>query len=491
MSFDDAESGRAGDRLVPAAQGEVLAVDLDGTLLNGDLLYESFWAGLARDWRTPLRAAVALSDGRAQLKRVLAESASLDAASLNFNDAVVDRVRAWTEAGGKAILVTASDQTLADEIAAHLGLFDAAHGSDGTTNLKGARKAEFLAGEFGQGGFVYMGDSASDLAVWRQSRAAIGVGLSPAVRRELSAMGRPVEQIAGPALRPAVLLEALRPHQWLKNLLVFVPMVADQRYDTETFVATLLAFIAMSCVASAGYVLNDMLDLADDRTHPRKRDRPLASGRLALQTGTMLLPALLVAGMAAALADSIALAGIIAIYFILTTAYSVKLKRFALVDVFLLAVLYTSRIVAGAVAIWVEPSIWLLAFSMFFFLSLAGVKRQAELTEAETEGARSTTRRGYRLVDRATVTQMSVAAGYAAVLVLALYLNDPDVQARYSAPRILWLVCPVLLYWVSSMVLTAGRGEMHDDPLIYAFRNRQSRGVLACFALLVVLASTL
>ncbi|MBF9036447.1 UbiA family prenyltransferase [Rhodobacterales bacterium HKCCE2091] len=470
----------------------VLAVDLDDTLLKGDMLYETFWAALARNWTNPFRAAAALPKGPAAVKRVLADAARIEAADLPYDKAVVDRVRAWREAGGTAILVTASDQSVADAVADHVGLFDSAHGSDGSMNLKGPTKAEFLAARYGRGGFAYMGDSSADLAVWSLAGAAITVGATRDTRRKVDATGLPVEHIERPAAPKSTLFEAMRPHQWMKNVLVFVPLVANQEFEPWRILWACAAFVSMCMMASAGYMLNDLLDLADDRNHPRKCNRPFASGRLPVPVGTILVPSLLAAGLSLAFMFSELLAVVIFIYFIATTAYSVKLKEFALIDVFLLATLYTSRIIAGGVAIWVELSIWLLAFSMFFFLSLAAVKRQAELIEAESVGrTRKQTRRGYRVEDRSMVTHMAVASGYSAVLVLALYLREPDVLDRYGAPYLMWLVCPILLYWISRMVLTAGRGDMHDDPLIYAVQSRTSRRVLVLVAVLIFAAIVL
>ncbi len=285
-----------------------------------------------------------------------------------------------------------------------------------------------------------------------------------------------------------VLLEAMRPHQWLKNLLVFVPLVPELITDSESFVLCLISFAAMCCVASAGYVVNDLLDLADDRAHPRKRNRPLASGRLSVSTGIASVPVLLSLGLALAASVSIALFAAVGAYFLLTVAYSMKLKRLMLIDIITLAFLYTARILTGGIAIGVNLSMWLLAFSMFIFFSLAAVKRQAGLTEAEPLCARREDRRGYRVEDRPVVTHMAVAAGYVATLVFALYVDEEQTRGRYGEPELLWIVGPLLLFWISRMVLVAGRGEMHDDPLVYALKNPTSQVTIALTTAIIVAA---
>lgn len=289
-----------------------------------------------------------------------------------------------------------------------------------------------------------------------------------------------------PIATARLLLEALRPHQWLKNLLVFVPLVPDLITDGKSFVLCLVSFAAMCCVASAGYVVNDLIDLADDRTHPRKCNRPFASGRLPVVAGKASVPVLLSLGLALASLVSIALFAAIGGYFLATVAYSLKLKRLVLIDIFTLAFLYTARILTGGIAIGVGLSMWLLAFSMFIFFSLAAVKRQAGLTEDESLSARRAERRGYRIEDRSVVAQMAVASGYVATLVFALYVNEEQTRGRYGEPELLWMAAPLLLFWISRMVLVAGRGEMHDDPLVYALTNQTSRVTIALTTAIIV-----
>jgi len=467
----------------------VLVVDLDGSLIRSDMLYESFWAGMAEDWRTLPAALAALPRGRAALKQAMAGRTRLEPDRLPYNPAVLDYIARWRAAGGRAVLVTAADDSLARAIADHLGLFDEVHGSDGTTNLKGEAKARFVTDRYSEPGYAYIGDSAADLPVWRGADRAITVDAPPALRRQVAALDRETEHLA--AARGWAWLAQLRPHQWLKNVLVFLPVAVSHSVTQPHLLAALLAFAAFSLVSSSGYVLNDLMDLRADRAHPRKRDRPLASGRLPIAHGTAMVPALLVAGLGLAALGGIWLLAVIAGYFLLTTAYSTFLKQHAVADIGTLAALYTLRIIAGAVATGVDPSVWLLAFSMFFFFSLAAVKRLAELVDLAGRGKVAARRRGYLVEDLPIVAQMTTTSGYLSVLVMALYLNSPAVQELYTSPWLLWGICLVLMYWVSRMALVAHRGQMTDDPIVYAVRDPISLLCVLAVALFALGAAVL
>jgi len=452
----------------------VLVIDMDGTLLRSDLLFESFWSACGRDWRSPVPAARALLRGRAALKRCLAGMAALDPATLPYDPAVIAYVDAWRERGGRAALVTAGDQTLARLVAGHLGLFDEVHGSDGVRNLKGAAKAEFLGRRFAATGYAYMGDAWADLPVWQKARRAITVNAPAALRARVEALGREFEHLttASAAWRPY--LDALRPHQWLKNLLVFVPMLAAHRLDLAAAAPSLLAFAAFALVASGAYVMNDLVDLAADRAHPRKRTRPFASGRVPIAHGTWMAVGLVLGGGAVAATVGPDFLLVVLAYVVVTAAYSSVLKRHAVVDICVLAGLYTLRLIAGGVATGISLSVWLLAFSIFFFLSLAAVKRHAELVDNARRRQSQPVGRGYHVDDLPLVSQMAIGSGYVSVLVLALYLTSPDVTELYAEPAMLWGICPILLYWLSRMVMVAHRGGMHDDPIVFAVKDRTS-----------------
>jgi 4-hydroxybenzoate polyprenyltransferase len=337
-----------------------------------------------------------------------------------------------------------------------------------------------------------VGNDSADLEVWRFAGRAHVVGASPGLLSRAKAQGNlgQVFANAGPSWAVA-LFKALRPHQWVKNLLVLVPLFAAHRYgDQASLALALLAFVAFGLAASSVYLLNDLVDLGDDRHHPRKRRRPLASGDLSLVSGWLTWPLLLLCAFAlSALLLPPLFTGILAVYFLATLAYSLRLKRMAIVDVVTLAGLYTLRIIAGVAAISVPLSFWLLTFSMFLFLSLAFVKRYSELKTAGDAGGHGQIRgRGYSVGDMPMVSTMGTAAGSIAVLVLALYIQDSHTAELYHTPRLIWLACPLLLYWISRVWLIAQRGQMHDDPIVFALKDRTSWLVAACFLGVFVLA---
>ncbi|WP_417589105.1 UbiA family prenyltransferase [Pararhodobacter oceanensis] len=453
----------------------VLVIDLDGTLIRSDMLYECFWTGFSRNWRTPLWAVAGLTRGRAALKERMALCGAPDPATLPYTPEVLEHIRDWRASGGRTALVTAADQSLADAIGAHLGLFDEIHGSDGETNLKGAKKAALLIERFGAGGYIYAGDSSADLPVWQEAAGAVTVGLNAALRGQVEAQHPGSTHLAPPKSVLPAALRAMRPHQWLKNLLVFFPLVAAHHLLPLAIWQATVAFVAFSLVASSVYLLNDLLDLGSDRMHPRKRNRPLASGALPLRHGMMLVPVLLCAGLAMALLLAPLFLLVLTVYYLLTISYSLWLKRRPIIDICTLASLYTLRMAAGAAATGITLSVWLLAFSAFLFFSLAAVKRQAELVDMVHRGIDEIAGRGYRVGDLAVVTQMAVASGFASVVVLMLYLNEPTVQQLYRFPVLIWVACLILLYWNTRMILKAQRGEMDDDPVVFTARDPVSR----------------
>jgi 4-hydroxybenzoate polyprenyltransferase/phosphoserine phosphatase len=467
-----------------------LVVDLDGTLLRSDMLFESFWSALSQDWRSPILSARALLRGRAALKQHLASAAKVDVTTLPFDPGVVEHVRQWRAGGGRTALVTATDQALAERIAEHLGLFDEVHGSDGRRNLKGPAKAAFLAERFA-GGYAYVGDAAADLPVWEQAQRAYTVNLPRRLRTRADRLGVEIEHMVTGTRSARPYLRAMRPHQWVKNALVFLPVLASHQITALTLLQSLLAFVAFSLVASSVYVLNDLLDLAADREHPRKRNRPFASGAIPIAHGTWMGGGLLLAGGLTSLTLGGEFLFVMLAYYVATLAYSLHLKRRALVDIALLAGLYTIRIVAGSAATGIQLSMWLLAFSIFLFFSLAAVKRQAELIDNSKSGKVDATGRGYLVSDLPIISAMAIASGYVAVLVMALYINSPAVRLLYSYVPVLWGICCVLLYWVSRMVMITHRGRMHDDPIVFAFRDRVSQVCLLTILLFATLGAAL
>jgi 4-hydroxybenzoate polyprenyltransferase/phosphoserine phosphatase len=463
----------------------VLVVDLDGTLLQSDILYESFWSAMGRDWRSPFTSLVALASGRAALKKHLAQAARLDVTTLPYDPAVVAYVQAWRLGGGRTALVTASDQTIADQVADHLGLFDEVHGSDGDLNLKGAAKAAFLADHFSTEGYAYMGDATADLPVWQRARKAITINASPSLKFRADQQATDVEHLKTRAHTLAPYLKALRPHQWLKNILIFLPMLVAHQLEWSVMLLSFLAFVSFSLIASSVYVLNDLLDLASDRAHPRKRLRPFASGSVPIAHGSWMAAGSLAIGASIAALLGWRFALIMLAYYALTTAYSLSLKRLVVIDICVLACLYTLRIIAGGAATGMLISMWLLAFSIFFFLSLAAVKRQAELVDSAERGKLDATGRGYQVADLPIISIIALCSGYVSVLVMALYVNSPTVRELYAQPRALGGICGILLYWITYIVMITHRGAMHDDPVVYAAKDRTSQ---VCGVLIMIFA---
>lgn len=389
-------------------------------------------------------------------------------------------------AGRKLVLCTATDATIAQAIADHLGLFDEVIASDGSTNVAGAHKAQALRERFGQGGFDYAGNAAPDLPVWAQARKAIVVNGNAALVQKAQGIAE-VEHIFPPqSAGISTLRRMLRVHQWLKNLLLFVPLLAaHQLGNGPAWLALLLAFASFSLCASSVYIANDLLDLESDRLHPRKRLRPFASGQMPVWQGVVFAPLLLLASLLLATFVGGQFLPWLLAYFVLTCAYSWGLKRLVLVDCLTLALLYTLRIVAGAAAVGQALSFWLLAFSVFLFLSLAFVKRYAELEVQVLSGKQKILGRGYHTTDAPIVQTMGIVSGYASVLVLALYLNSDAVLRLYRAPQVIWGAVPVMLFWVSWMWLQAQRGQMHDDPLVFAVKDRASLAAGVAFVAII------
>lgn len=473
------------------ARTDPIVVDLDGTLIRTDLLQESATLFLARNPLGILQLLLWLTSGRAALKARLAEHCSPDAASLPYNQPLLDWLREQRTQGRRLVLATASHRSLADRVAGHLGLFDEVLATEGAVNLKAARKREALAARFGDHGYEYVGNEEADRAVWAGASRIHVVSASRRFIEDVQSTGTP-GRVFDPGRRgfAASLGRALRYYQWVKNALIFVPLLAAHRYgDMAALARALLAFIAFSLTASSVYLLNDLVDVADDRHHARKRNRPFARGDLSLAQGWLLWPALLV--LALTLAGSLlssAFTALLSGYFLLTLAYSFRLKREPMLDVLSLALLLTSRIVAGAVAVMVTLSFWLLAFSMFLFVSLAFMKRFSEIKVAREAGRVGPLRgRGYLKDDLELVSSLGTSAGYVSVMVLALYIQDSRTAQLYQQPQIIWAACPLLLFWLSRAWLIAHRGQMHDDPIIFALKDRTSwligAGIVLVFAL--------
>jgi 4-hydroxybenzoate polyprenyltransferase/phosphoserine phosphatase len=467
-----------------------LCVDLDGTLIRSDLLLEALFGLLGQSFLSAFNIPLWLLSGKARLKAEMAKRVDLDAATLPYNEPLLAWLRDQRAKGRRLVLATASPAKYARAVADHLGLFDEVVATEGTTNLAGPHKAEALAERFGEHGFDYVGNARPDLAVWKRARRAVLVN----PERGIEASSRqiiPVETVLDtgrPSLRDY--LRTLRPHQWAKNLLVFLPMLAAHKLgDPALFIQAVVAFVAFCLCASSVYILNDLIDLPADRAHVHKRTRPFAAGLIPPAHGVMLFPALLLAAFGLALLLPWMFVAILGLYYVSTLAYSVWLKRVVLVDVMLLASLYTLRVLAGAAAIEVVSSFWLLAFSIFLFLSLAFSKRHAELTGLLALGREKPLGRGYVASDIDALMSLGAASGYTAVLVLALYINSSDVRVLYRYPEAIWLLCPMLLYWINRVWLIAHRNNLQEDPVVFALHDRASRWLMLIAVVILGLAS--
>lgn len=463
-------------------------VDLDGTLIASDMLWEALFLFARQDplnlWRVPGW----LARGKAGLKAALAAHIQFDPALLPYRPEVLAALRAEKARGRVIVLATATNERFAQAIADHLGLFDAVLASTDRVNLSAQRKLDAIRGHCGEGGYDYYGNSADDVCLFESAGEAVVVRPDRAAAAWQKREGARLLPTGGSTLRGC--LKVVRPHQWMKNVLVFVPLaLAHEFLDAGTLFAALLAFLSFSFAASAVYIVNDLLDLESDRRHKTKCRRPFAAGTVPIPLGLMLGAGLFLASLAAAALLPLEFMAVLAAYLVITTAYSFALKRMLLIDVLTLAALYTTRIVAGSAAIEAEESFWLLAFSIFFFLSLALVKRYTELVDFGTGAHRSKTGRGYVDADLETLSQAGMASGFASVLVLALYVDSADVRQLYAHPYLMWPLCPLVLYIIVRIWILARRGEMHEDPVVFILRDWRSQIMVAAGALLFVMAA--
>lgn len=470
-----------------------LVIDLDGTLVATDTLHELLLELVGRGPGKLPRVAGASLRGKAALKAAVGRSVSLDPAALPYRQGVLDLIRQAKDAGRPVVLASASDTTTVHAVAEHLAVFDAVIASDGVMNAKGANKLEAIRAllvERGWGqAFDYAGDDRADLPIWAQCETAYIVGAKRSLADRAASQGdkHVIDERTG-SFVPA-LVRACRPHQWCKNLLLALPMFTGQRLDdAATWGRFALAFVAFGLCASAVYLVNDLLDLRSDRLHPTKRRRPMAAGELPVAIGLIaapLLVAVAIAGSAWLLPEAFVWA--LVIYTAVAWLYSFAIKNKAILDVVWLGGLYTLRVIAGGLATLTPVSEWLLGLSLFIFMSIALAKRYAELRVMESEGKSGAAGRNYAVDDQSMLSVLGVSSGMLSVLVLALYINSDKVIRMYEHPQMLWIVCPVMLYWIGRLWLRAHRRLMRDDPLLFALTDRVSYIV----AMIVILAAML
>lgn len=473
----------------------VLFVDLDGTLIASDLLWEAFFRAVKQNPWSALQAPLWLMRGRAGLKQAISDRASPDAVSLPYHEDVIAYVRERRAQGDHIVLATASHERWALPVAQHLDLFHDVLATTAGRNLKSAEKLAAIQAYCEEHGFErwgYMGDAKADLPIWAHAHEVHVVRPSKDLLAAVQKHGKP-DQVLGQktsALKPA--LKAMRPHQWVKNILLFVPLFLAREFtDLNKVFATILAFAAFSLSASSVYLVNDLLDIEADRLHPRKRKRPFASGTLPIHFGPpMALALVTTAFLIAIVMLPLEYVGVLFLYMLVTSAYSAVLKSKMLIDVLILASLYTLRIFAGGVATGLIVSEWLLAFSIFIFTSLAFAKRYVEMKRLLEEGKTSAKGRGYEVGDIPLIESFGATSGYLAVVVFANYINSalPEV---YTHRSLLWLTCPLMLFWISRLWFLAKRGELNDDPVVFAVTDKVSLGIGISVGVLMLLAAPL
>ena len=469
-----------------------LVVDLDGTLLRSDLLMETAMAFVRS---TPLKVFKMLGwllKGKAALKEGLALESQIDVSVLPYDPQIIEMIQTQKATGRMIVLATASHVSLAERIAEHLQLFDLVLASNTNRNLSGNNKRDLLVAHYGEGGFDYVGNSKDDLPIWKVSRQAYVVNPERGVEGRVTAMTQVEPTLRTNTSGVRDWRKAMRMHQWLKNALIFVPLLASHRFTQFDLMRDgVFAFFCFGLCASSVYILNDLLDLGDDRHHKSKCNRPFASGRLSIKAGLVFVPTLLLIAFGAALALlPWQFSAVLATYYGLTLAYSLQLKRQMAVDVIVLAMLYTARIIAGVAAFNLTLTFWILAFSMFIFLSLAMVKRYAELRDARVRDVTTLARgRGYYPGDLDMIASLGASSGYLAVMVLALYIQDTQTTALYGTPHVIWLACPLLLFWVTRVWMLTHRGMMNEDPVVFAIRDRTSQMIGAVFLLMFWIAA--
>ena len=466
-----------------------LCVDLDGTLILSDLLLETLLLLLKKNPFYIFLFPFWLLKGKAAFKAQIAKRTKLNPAALPYNKVFIDWLTEQRQTEREIWLCTASNYRLADSVADHVGIFKGVFASSDDLNLSGRAKAEILTRKFGNQGFDYCGNAKIDLAVWQASQGAIAVNCNQRLIKQASQISQLKQSFPKKNDFFKQIIKALRPHQWAKNSLIFIPLAGSHRLgELDLLQSDIIAFFAFGLCASSVYLLNDMLDLEADRQHHRKCNRPFASGRLSITAGFFLVPGLLLisANLARLLPPMFLL--VLGAYYLVTVAYSFLLKKIMLIDIISLAGLYTARFLAGNAAVDIPMTFWLLLFSIFLFFSLALVKRYAELDAMQRQGKLKAAGRGYHIEDLPILHSLGVSSGYLCVLVLALYINSPAVELLYHHPQSIWLICIFLLYWISRVWLITHRGKMHDDPVVFALKDKVSLITLLLCAIAIFFA---
>lgn len=466
-----------------------LVCDLDNCLIKTDLLFEQWLVLLKSKPGVWIISFLWLLRGKAYFKHQLALHTKFQPSSLPFRQEMVKYLQKQSHAGDTLILASASPQEWCDAIASHLGLFKHVIGSSSSENRKGRNKLRAIKEITKDAPFAYAGDAPVDLEVWSESASIIAVNTSATLKNKIQALNKPTEYFEDDKKSLAKLIvKQLRPHQWIKNVLVFLPALAGHRFQSaEVIINGSLAFVGFSLSASFVYILNDLLDLSADRNHHSKKNRPFASGNLPLIYGFVLLPLLLAGSLGVSLLLPAQYLGWILTYLILNLAYSLYLKQSVVVDIIILSLMYTLRIFAGSAATSVPVSERLLSFSTLFFFSLACIKRYTEIIRSKNKI--TIDGRGYRQVDHPMVQSLGVGAGLLSILIVLLYLQSEDVRKLYTQAQHLWFATPVLLFWISRMWILTNRDEIHDDPVVFAVKDKVSWVCLVVLAVIFGISS--
>nr|WP_217346590.1 UbiA family prenyltransferase [Noviherbaspirillum sp. L7-7A]MBV0881055.1 UbiA family prenyltransferase [Noviherbaspirillum sp. L7-7A] len=468
-----------------------LVVDLDGTLTPTDTLVESIFSLLKKNPLNIFVVLLWLFTGRAEFKRRVACRTNFSIKTIPWREDFLTWLREQHNNGRTLVLATAAHRTIAQDAAHHLGFFHKVISTDSGSNLKGTAKLQEIQKQIGSR-FSYAGDSSADLPIWRAAETAVLVGASQAISREVRESGKVEIEFHNRKAGVVIWLRALRVHQWLKNLLLFIPILASFAFDDALKIsAALIAFASFSFAASATYIFNDLWDLESDRKHPRKRYRPFASAHVPIFQGVIVAGGLFLTSLVLACFVSYAFASMVVGYIVLTTLYSWTLKHYVLIDVLMLAVLYTFRVLAGSIATEIHITQWLLAFSIFMFFGLALIKRCAELKSLQMAQKKNTEGRDYQVEDLAVLWPLGIAASLCSVVVFGLYIGAPQTKSAYANADLLWLVGLGLLYWNARLWIKTARGEMHDDPIVFAARDFGSQATLLMMIGLTLLARLL
>ncbi len=466
-----------------------LCVDLDGTLTKVDTLYDSLMLLLRKNPRAVVHLPGWLAGGKANLKSHLTRAVALDVTRLPYNQALLEYLHGQRELGRPIYLATGADRELAEKVAIHLGIFDGVLASDGASNLTGRTKLAKFRQFFNNSDFDYVGNARPDLELLAASVAPMVANPSIALLGSLRSRDIKVEHCFTDRAPfwPSV-IRAIRVHQWAKNVLICLPFILGHKWNLDVARLALLAFFCFSFCASGTYLVNDLLDMEADRHHLKKRMRPFAAGDLPVLGGLAMSGLLILLSATCLLFLPVAFTAWLAAYFVSTLAYSFYLKRMVLLDVLALSGLYTLRLLAGGAATSTPISHWLSGFSIFLFLSLAIVKRFAELQNSLEGGLSPKNGRGYQLSDLEQMRSFGTASAFASVVVFANYISGFDVIALYHQPRLLWLVMPLLILWLCRVWLLASRGELNEDPVVFALTDRMSLFIGAAVAVIALLA---